>query len=81
MVSPGITDELTPCFVAWDPGEGSAHPDPQEDLSVRRPPFRDAIGVCLSGAICGAPSVATILAVYIRAPREKLPEDLLWRLR
>jgi 8-oxo-dGTP pyrophosphatase MutT (NUDIX family) len=81
MVSPGITDELAPCFAAWDLEHGTAHPDPQEDLSIRRLPFRDAVAECLNGAICDGPSVATILAVHTRAIQGNLPEDLLRRLR
>src|SRR5215213_9090775 len=81
MVSPGITDEIAPCFVAWDLEQGAAHPDPQEDLSIRRVSFQDAAAECLNGTICDAPSVATILAVQARAIQGSLPEDLLRRLR
>ncbi|WP_201863924.1 NUDIX domain-containing protein [Microvirga soli] len=81
MVSPGITDELAPCFVAWDLEQGPAHPDPQEDLSVRRVSFQEAVAECLNGTICDAPSVATILAVQTRLLQGGLPEDLLRRLR
>src|SRR3712207_6105239 len=81
MVSPGITDELAPCFVAWDLEQGAAHPDPQEDLTIRRLSFREAVAECLSGTICDAPSVATILAVQTRLLQRDLPEDLLQRLR
>ncbi|MGF9759481.1 NUDIX hydrolase [Microvirga sp. 0TCS3.31] len=81
MVSPGITDELAPCFVAWDLEHGTAHPDPQEDLSVRRVSFQDAVAECLNGTICDAPSVATIVAVQARLLQGGLPQDLLRRLR
>ncbi|MBL0408024.1 NUDIX hydrolase [Microvirga aerilata] len=81
MVSPGITDEMAPCFVAWDLEQGAAHPDPQEDLSTRRVPFQQAVAECLDGTICDAPSVATILAVQARVAQGGLPEDLLRRLR
>ena len=80
MVSPGITDEMAPCFVAWDLEQGAAHPDPQEDLSVRRVSFHEAVAECLNDTICDAPSVATILAVQTRALQGSLPEDLLRRL-
>ena len=81
MVSPGITDELAPCFVAWNLEQGTACPDPQEDLSIRRVSFQHAVAECLNGVICDAASVATILAVQTRAIQGSLPEDLLRRLR
>jgi hypothetical protein len=43
MVSPGITDESAPCFVAWDLKQGRADPDPQEDLAIHRLPFQEAV--------------------------------------
>jgi 8-oxo-dGTP pyrophosphatase MutT (NUDIX family) len=81
MVSPGITDEMAPCFVAWDLEQGHAHPDPQEDLTIRRLPFREVVNAALDGSICDAVSVATILAVHTRATQENLPDDLMGRLR
>jgi 8-oxo-dGTP pyrophosphatase MutT (NUDIX family) len=80
MVSPGITDEMAPCFVAWDLEPGAADPDPQEDLAIRRLPFRDAVTAALDGTISDGPSVATILAVRARADQGTLPEDLIRRL-
>jgi 8-oxo-dGTP pyrophosphatase MutT (NUDIX family) len=81
MVSPGITDETAPCFVAWDLEPGAADPDPQEDLTIRRLPFRDAVAAALGGSVCDAASVATILAVQAKAARGALPIDLMARLR
>lgn len=81
MVSPGITDEMAPCFVAWDVDQGAADPDPQEDLVLRRLPFRDAVAAALSGEIEDAASVATLLAVSLRAASGRLPESLLRLLR
>ncbi|MBM1171288.1 NUDIX domain-containing protein [Microvirga arabica] len=81
MVSPGITDELAPCFVAWDLEQGTAEPDPQEDLAVRRLPFGEAVAAALDGTISDAASVATLLAVQARAAANTLPADLLTRLR
>ena len=69
MVSPGISDELAPCFVAWNLRQGSACPDPQEDLSIRRVSFQHAVAECLNGVICDAASVATILAVQTGTSR------------
>lgn len=81
MVSPGITDEFAPCFVAWDLEQGKADPDPQEDLAVRRLPFQEAVAAALDGTICDAASVATLFAVQTRAAQGTLPADLLRRLR
>jgi 8-oxo-dGTP pyrophosphatase MutT (NUDIX family) len=81
MVSPGITNETAPCYVAWDLEQGAADPDPQEDLAIRRLPFREAVTAALDGTICDAASVATILAVQTRAAQCTLPDDLMVRLR
>src|ERR671917_526067 len=51
MVSPGITDEIAPCFVAWDLNQGAADPDPQEDFAIRRLPFHDAVNAALDCTI------------------------------
>jgi hypothetical protein len=77
-VSPGITDEIAPFFVAWDLNIGMV--DPQEDLAIRRLPFRDAVTAALDGTISDGPSVATVLAVRTRADQGTLPEDLVRRL-
>lgn len=81
MASPGISDEIAPCFVAWELEQSQADPDPQEDLAVKRIPFEEAVGACLDGEICDAVSVALILAVHARAARADLPDDLLRLLR
>jgi 8-oxo-dGTP pyrophosphatase MutT (NUDIX family) len=81
MVSPGITDETAPCFVAWDLEQGAADPDPQEDLTVRRLPFRDAVAAALDGTISDAASIATLLAIHARAAQGSLPSDLIQCLR
>jgi 8-oxo-dGTP pyrophosphatase MutT (NUDIX family) len=81
MVSPGITDEMAPCFVAWDLDQGMADPDPQESLAIRQLSFPEAVAAVLDGTICDAASVATILAVQTRVAQGSLPADLLMRLR
>jgi 8-oxo-dGTP pyrophosphatase MutT (NUDIX family) len=77
MVSPGITDERAPCFVAWDLKQDAADPDPQENLTLRRLPFREAIGAALDGTIQDGVSIATILTVQRRAATSDLPDGLL----
>jgi 8-oxo-dGTP pyrophosphatase MutT (NUDIX family) len=81
MVSPGITDESAPCFVAWDLKQGRADPDPQEDLAIHRLPFQEAVAAALNGTICDAASIATLLAVHARAVQGSLPADLMRLLR
>lgn len=77
LVSPGITDEWAPCFVAWDLDVVETPCDQQEELSRRRMPFREAAVAALDGTVCDAASVATILAVHARAQRGDLPARLL----
>jgi 8-oxo-dGTP pyrophosphatase MutT (NUDIX family) len=81
MVSPGITDERAPCFVAWDLEQETASPDPTETLAVRSPTLREAIEACLAGEIVDAASVASLLTLQARAGTGDLPEGLLWRVR
>lgn len=77
LVSPGITDEWAPCFVAWDLARVEGTKDEQEELSLRRLPFRDAVAAALDGTVHDAASVATLLAVDARARRGDLPERLM----
>ncbi|WP_457091230.1 NUDIX domain-containing protein [Microvirga sp. P5_D2] len=77
MVSPGISDERAPCFVAWDLEQKAAHPDPQEDLTLRRLAFQDAVDAALDGTIQDAVSIATLLTVQSRAARKDLPDGLM----
>ena len=81
MASPGISDEIAPCFVAWGLEQRQADPDPQEDLVLKRIPFEEAVHSCLDGTIRDAVSVALILTVHARAARGDLPHDLLQLLR
>jgi 8-oxo-dGTP pyrophosphatase MutT (NUDIX family) len=67
MASPGITTELAPCFVAWNLEETTPELAPEEELALRRIPFRDAVAAALDGTICDAASIATILALQARA--------------
>lgn len=77
MVSPGITDERAPCFVAWDLEQKAAHPDPQEDLTIMRLAFQDAVDAALDGMIQDVVSIAALLTVQHRAARKDFPEDLM----
>jgi 8-oxo-dGTP pyrophosphatase MutT (NUDIX family) len=81
LVSPGVTDERAPCFVAWDLDEIEPTTHPEEELTIRRIAFRDAVTAATDGTICDAASIATILALHTRLLRGDLPEDLLRVLR
>jgi len=76
LVSPGITDEWAPCFVAWNLDDVAAERPIEEELILRRLPFRDLVKAASSGSIHDAASVATILAVQHRAVAGDLPPDL-----
>jgi len=79
--SPGVTDEIAPCFVAWGLHQGEPHPDPVEQLVRRRIPFRDAVAMALSGEIGDLASIASILGINTRMGRGELPPDLMALLR
>lgn len=79
--SPGITDEIAPCFVAWGLKQRGDHPDAQESLNRRRLAFGEAVAEALAGTIKDAASVALLLALDARARRGALPDDLARLLR
>jgi hypothetical protein len=81
MASPGLTDEIAPCFVAWKMSQGRQHTDESEDLRIRKIGFGECVNLVLSGEIRDAPSCALILATYAHAQRGDLPPDLLDLLR
>lgn len=75
--SPGVTDEIAPCFVAWRLHPGEPHPDPQERLVRRRVPFSEAVDMALSNEVRDLASIATILGIQARLLRRDLPADLM----
>ncbi|MCJ2073094.1 NUDIX hydrolase [Methylobacterium sp. J-030] len=79
--SPGISNEVAACFVAWGLTSVASTPDPQESLSCRSVPFAEAVAAALSGAITDSPSVALILALAARASAGTVPDDLAQLLR
>ena len=74
--SPGITDEVSPGFVAWGLHRGTPHPDPQEQLSRRRLPFSEAVDLALTGGISSMSGIALLLSLQAKALRNELPPDL-----
>ena len=75
--SPGLTDEICPCFVAWGLRTGPARPEQHETITQRRLPFAEAVSMALAGEIADASSVALILGLHTRLLRRDLPAELL----
>jgi 8-oxo-dGTP pyrophosphatase MutT (NUDIX family) len=75
--SPGLTDEICPCFVAWGLHPGPARPEQLETLTQRRLPFAEVVDMALASEIVDATSVSLILAVQTRLGRGELPAELL----
>jgi len=75
-VAPGTIDEITRGFVAWNLTAGEPHPEPGEELAIRKVPYVDAISMALSGEISHVSSIATLLSLQARLSRRELPVDL-----
>lgn len=75
-VSPGMTNEVIPGFVAWDLEEGLPRPDPEETLSLRRVSFKEAVRMALGDEIGHIAGVALILGVYARLTLGDIPPSL-----
>jgi 8-oxo-dGTP pyrophosphatase MutT (NUDIX family) len=80
-VSPGLTDEIAPCFIAWQLQDGRPEPEPHEAIAQRKIPFPEAVALCLNGEIVDAASIALILAVQVKLVRGELPQSLAALLR
>ncbi len=76
-VSPGISTEAVPAFVAWGLNRGAPQPDATEKLFRRRVPFADAVGMALKGEISNLPGIAALLGIEVRRQRRDLPGSLL----
>ena len=74
--SPGLTDELTVGFVAWNLHSSRPHPDAGEELVQKRVPFAQAIDMVVSGEIADLASSALLLAIKVRLERQELPDSL-----
>jgi 8-oxo-dGTP pyrophosphatase MutT (NUDIX family) len=75
--SPGLSDEICPCFVAWGLRAGTARPAQEETITQRRLPFAEAVSMAIAGEIVDASSVALVLALQARLLRGDLPAGLL----
>lgn len=76
-VSPGISTEVTPVFVAWGLDRGAPQPDAGERLSLRQVPFQDAVAMALKGEISNLPGIAALMGIEVRRQRGDLPRSLL----
>ena len=64
-LSNSITDETGVVFAARAVGQGSASPDPSEDLAVRWVPFDEAIAMIDRGEITDAMSIMGLLRLAL----------------
>jgi len=80
-VSPGISTEAVPAFVAWGLDRGAPQPDTTEKLSRRRVPFANAVTMALTGEISNLPGIAALLGIEVRRQRGDLPASLLALLK
>lgn len=76
-VSPGISTEAVPAFVAWGLNRGLPQPDETELLTRRRVPFGHAVSMALTGEISNLPGIAALLGIEVRRRRGDLPDSLL----
>ncbi|HTR86440.1 MAG TPA: NUDIX hydrolase [Reyranella sp.] len=74
--SPGVTDELSDGFIAWNLRAGAPHPEAHEELVRWRVPFSQAVTMALSGEIADLASLALILGTQTKLQRGELPADL-----
>lgn len=64
-LSNSVSDEYGELFLAQDLEEFENHPDPEEELSLKKIPFQQAYEMVLSGEITDSMSVMAILKVEL----------------
>ena len=74
--SPGISDEMAPCFVAWNLHAGLAMPEVDELLTIRKLPFHEALSMASSGDIQDLASIASLLGLQDKLNDGSFPVDL-----
>lgn len=67
-LSNSVTDEYCVCFVARGLNQGTAMPEETEQLTLRRLPLEEAVGMVLRGDITDAVSVMALLKVWVQRP-------------
>lgn len=65
-LSNSVTDEYCVCFVARALKQGTAMPEETEQLTLRRLPLEEAVGMVLRGDITDAVSVMALLKVWVQ---------------
>jgi 8-oxo-dGTP pyrophosphatase MutT (NUDIX family) len=76
QLSNSITDEQGYGFVATGLTQAEADPDETEVLQLARVPFREALDLAMSGAICDMLTVAMLLRAYHMAQEGGLSQIL-----
>ena len=76
-MSPGISTEVTPAFVAWGIERGAPQPDATEQLALQRVRFSEAVAMALRGEISNLVGVTLLLGLQVRLQRGDLPPSLI----
>lgn len=72
-LSNSVSDERAMAFLAWELTQGSASPEPTEELAIRRLPLTETFRMVADGAIRDALSVMALQAVQLLHVDKKLP--------
>lgn len=72
-LSNSVSDERSTSFLAWGLTQGTASPDPTEQLLLRRVPLSKAFEMVASGEIQDALSVLSLQAVQLLHLQGRLP--------
>jgi 8-oxo-dGTP pyrophosphatase MutT (NUDIX family) len=80
-LSNSIGDEVALCYLAWELEQGSAAPDEDEVLNLRRLPFAEALRMVEDGTITDAITVGALLRLRLLALSGGLPDALAAVLR
>ncbi|WP_411817318.1 NUDIX domain-containing protein [Hyphococcus sp. DH-69] len=75
-VSNSVTDEQAICYLAWDLEPGPAAPEPSEDLTIQRVPFKTLLNMVLGGEISDNLTIVMTLTAYIKALRGEVPAPI-----
>ena len=76
QLSNSVTDERGFGFIATGLSSAKAEPDDTEVLQIARVPFRQALGLAVSGDMPDAMTVAMLLRAYHMAKEGELPDAL-----
>ncbi|HLN24271.1 MAG TPA: NUDIX hydrolase [Patescibacteria group bacterium] len=71
-----VTDESGAVYVAWGLSETAAHPDDDEQLTLRRLPYADALAMAMDGRITDAISLIGLMKLELLRGTGQLPDEL-----